>query len=1091
MHIFLKPRFLKLLLVLLFIVLSTLGITYFLARNNQDIRSRAGNSEEKVKKDKSPPVVLNEIIVKLRNTAVSKNNLGFAGLDTGEVEFTPNMERSTPRIFRELNKNFKVKSLELVFKPAKKKVRKNVKPPISAPIYLVKFKKDVSLISVSQFLQSFQDVEYAEFNSILKAVAYPDDPFYKDQKPAATERNQAVGSGGWNPPFDYQWGLKKINMEPVWEETKGDSNLLIAVIDTGVDQNHADLAGKVISGYNFVSSNNNTMDDNAHGTHVSGIIAALTNNNIGVAGVNPQSKILAIKGLDNNGSGSVTSLAASIDYARINGVRVINASWGAMGESPTLKLAVDQAVNSGVVFVAAAGNDGADSRNFIPAKYRNVIAVGASDTDDRITNFSNIIGLDLVAPGGNSTTDTVNFRNILSLKTSSPNANNPNLTIGTQYLRLAGTSMAAPFVAGAVSMLLSSNPTFSPEQVRSLFRTTAYKENNETWTKERGYGRLDVGNAFSLKDSVNVARILSPDGVAFPEPDINPITFMVSGPYVESWILDYGTGLSPSSWTNISQGQNTSPNLSANLSVKSLAPSIYTMRLRVTSSQPSLYPDIEDRLIISRTLDENWRATLPPGDFSFISGPTIVRLDDSLSTYSILAASQTGMQIYDTKGIRVKTIPLPAGEGNVTNLSYPSVGKLLPNVAGNQIVVPNFNSANQHIILHLYDKNGEEFKNQNWPIDLGFYNLTLPRPSAITLSEVASDGKLYIVTSFGDMLRIFDGEGNTLNQNWPKQMQANGNNIVYANRFFNTSGNELQILSVDNTGQVYIFDLNGQRLSEFVLPISGNDYSVVFTDLNDDGFKEIITKYSLGREIYSDNQQVVAYTRFGQILWSKTIGPVGFNYGYSLPIVSDVNGDSKNEIVVVDEMQMNVFDQQGNIIDNWSQTKVGNILNMAAADLGNDKISDIYFDVSVPTQIGSVSKGVYQYIFPFPGQVMVDAPGIADFRDDGHASLIINAPFGSPMISYALGPTEKLYPELTWPQYFHDTWRSNSDGVCVKNGCDLNRDGQSNSGDVGFLKSCFGKGPLLSNCKPVDLDCDNYVTILDFSKYALQCPQDQ
>lgn len=1080
------------LLVLLFLV-GTFSIVFLLSQKNQNLQSQA------LKKDSSLPkyqssVVPNEIIVKLQPNSVPDPNMGNADLDLMDVPFDRIPRNKLPQTFASLDKVYKIKSIQKVFKkrpaatlPSKKKIKLASKPPASSLIYLLKFKNNTSLLNVRQILAQQPQVQYVEFNSIFTISAYPNDPYFKDQIPPAPSRNQNVGQGGWNPPFDYQWALKRIGPEQSWEQTKGNANLVIAVIDTGIDYNHPELAGKIIKGYNFVHQNTDPMDDHSHGTHLAGIIGAQTNNNTGIAGVNPASPIMAIKGLDSKGSGTVANLAASIDYARSNGAKIINASWGAMGDSPTLKFAVDTALSSGIVFVAAAGNNGSDSRHFMPAKYRGVISVGASDTLDQTANFSNTLGIDLVAPGGNSTSDPENLRNILSLKSSQAIQVDPALIVENIYLRQAGTSMAAPFVTAAASMLLSKNANLTAEQIRSILKNTAYKKDNLSWTPDRGFGRLDLSKALDAANTPNIARITSPDSTIFSQTDTNSIEFIVDGPNISSWLLDFGSGVTPSNWYEIAQGTNQGTSLTANIETKNLEVGTYSIRLRALRNSTSPGPDFEDRLIIAKPLKENWRATLPPGDNSFVSGPTVVRLDDQNSTYNVLVSSQTGIQMYDTLGNRIRTIPWPSGESSATNFSLPTVGKLLSTVPGNQILMTSHKTQDSSLQVHMFDKNGVEIKNQGWPKNLGFYNAYVPRPITMTLSELAGDDKLYVLSYVDNRIQIFDGEGNTLNANWPKQMPGHSANLVFANKFINDSTNELQILAIDNEGRTTIFDLNGQALSNFNIPVITNDLALVLTDLTNDGTKEIIVKYSLSNPSIIADQKVVAYKSDGQILWEKTIGPQGFNGGFPTFTVADLDGDSKNEIITSDENKLIVFNQAGTLLDSWSQTPQTNILNVVSADLDKDKVSDLYFDTSIPTQIGMISKASYKYVLPYPGIMLFDSPEIADLSGGGRLTMFVAAPFGAPLISYEVGNTGGSHPELTWPKLQHDNWHSNSDGVCVKNGCDLNRDGQANSQDIQFFQSCFGKGTLLASCRTADFNCDTYVTLLDFSQYRVAC----
>lgn len=269
-------------------------------------------------------------------------------------------------------------------------------------------------------LKSDPNVEIAEPNYKYHALATPNDPM-----------------------FDQLWGIKKIGAPAVWDTSYGDANILVGVVDSGVDYNHEDLKGKVIKGPDTANNDSDPMDDVGHGTHVSGTIAAIGNNSKGVIGIAPNVKIIAVKGLGNNGQGDVSTIADGIIKAQQLGARVINLSLGGPEDSSVMKNAIDQVTAKGVLVVVAGGNDNTTAATY-PAAYSNVLAVGATDQNDKRTSFSNYGNyIDIAAPG----------LNIMSS------------TEGT-YKSESGTSMACPHVVGAAAMLLSKNPSLTADQVR-------------------------------------------------------------------------------------------------------------------------------------------------------------------------------------------------------------------------------------------------------------------------------------------------------------------------------------------------------------------------------------------------------------------------------------------------------------------------------------------------------------------------------------------------------------------------------------------------------------------------------------------------
>lgn len=295
-----------------------------------------------------------------------------------------------------------------------------------------------------------------------------------------------------------QWALENsgdtdIDAAQAWNYGTS-SSVVVAVIDTGVDYTHTDLASNIwtntreiagngldddrngytddIRGWNFVSDNNNPADDNGHGTHVAGTIGAVGNNGIGISGIAWSIKVMALKFMDSTGSGNLSDAVAAIDYARVNGAKIINASWGGGGFSSALQSAITRFQNAGGIFVAAAGNEGSNNVTTpsYPANYAGVVSVAASTSTGTLASFSNYgTNVDIVAPG----------QNILS-------------TIpGNRYASYNGTSMASPHVAGALALLWGQSPALTATQLVTLVMNNT----DAVLTDRTQYGRLNVGKA--------------------------------------------------------------------------------------------------------------------------------------------------------------------------------------------------------------------------------------------------------------------------------------------------------------------------------------------------------------------------------------------------------------------------------------------------------------------------------------------------------------------------------------------------------------------------------------------------------------------
>ncbi len=283
-----------------------------------------------------------------------------------------------------------------------------------------------------------------------------------------------------------------MNVSEAWEKSEGEQ-VVVADIDSGIDLTHPDLVPNLwsnpsesaqnpgrdhdgnglpndVHGFDFYANRGEPLDENGHGTHTAGTIAA-SRDGSGVIGVAPKVKIMAIRFLGPEGQGTTEGAIRSIRYAVRMGARVISASWGGPGFSSLLAQAVQEAVDAGVVFVAAAGNEGRDIDRVpvYPASLPGVISVAASNSVDQLAGFSNF-GLSSVwvaAPGDRIYSTHLNGK----------------------YASLSGTSMATPQVAGAVALALGKNRSMSPASVRQLICSTA----DSRFQSQVRCGRINVG----------------------------------------------------------------------------------------------------------------------------------------------------------------------------------------------------------------------------------------------------------------------------------------------------------------------------------------------------------------------------------------------------------------------------------------------------------------------------------------------------------------------------------------------------------------------------------------------------------------------
>ncbi len=325
-----------------------------------------------------------------------------------------------------------------------------------------------------------------------RLLSFPDDEGSLGHIKRTLEENPAVESVDYNyvrelaftpndPRFGEQYGLSQIRASQAWDITQGGPSADIAIIDSGIDATHPDLQTNIVLQRNFTTKrpSPDANDNEGHGTHVSGIAAAVTNNGKGVAGTCPGCDLIVAKAVAGGGANDA-DLADAIEWATNNGAEVVNLSLGAPGSSDVLRDAVNYAWNNGVVVVAAAGNADTSVKDY-PAAYPNVIAVVATNKYDRRASYSNFGDwVDVAAPG----------TGIVS--TCPPNLPYPDCS-PNGYKTLSGTSMSSPHVAGLAGLLAAQGRTASG--IRSRIQSTATDLGPDGKDNYYGHGRINAYRA--------------------------------------------------------------------------------------------------------------------------------------------------------------------------------------------------------------------------------------------------------------------------------------------------------------------------------------------------------------------------------------------------------------------------------------------------------------------------------------------------------------------------------------------------------------------------------------------------------------------
>lgn len=379
--------------------------------------------------------------------------------------------------------------------------------------YSIQVPNGMDMQQAMQSLALRTDVAFATPDFRLYATATPNDPGLASTWGLSNSRSVGVDIGA----------------KQAWDFGTS-SSVVVAVIDSGIDYNHVDLAANIwrntdeiagngrdddgngyvddIRGWNFVSDNNNPMDDNGHGTHIAGTIGAVGNNATGVAGINWSIQMMPLKFLARDGSGLLSDAIAAIDYARVNGAKIINASWGGGGFSSALQSAIQRFQNAGGIFVAAAGNEG--SNNAVVASYpanynlTNIVSVASSTSTDGLSSFSNYgTNVDIAAPGSN-------------IYSTLP---------GNRYGSMSGTSMATPHVAGAMALLWGQNPSVTARQlIDAVMQNT-----DDVLRGPTQHGRLDVGKAAAALRGSSATTGGNTNGSDTTMPSITQATWRYTG----------------------------------------------------------------------------------------------------------------------------------------------------------------------------------------------------------------------------------------------------------------------------------------------------------------------------------------------------------------------------------------------------------------------------------------------------------------------------------------------------------------------------------------------------------------------------------
>ncbi|WP_249222810.1 S8 family serine peptidase [Noviherbaspirillum sp. L7-7A] len=336
-------------------------------------------------------------------------------------------------------------------------------------LHVVELPANASEKAVVERLSRHPHIKFAELDRLVKPNFVSNDPY--------------MGS---------EWHLNKVGATTAWDTTQG-AGVIIAILDSGVDGTHPDLAPQMVPGYNFYDNNTNTSDVNGHGTAVAGVAAAATNNALGVAGVAGQAKIMPVRIADANAYAYYSTIAKGVTYAADNGARVVNCSYGGVAGSSTIQSAAQYLKNKGGLMFVSAGNNGVDE-NITPTT--TMIAVSATDENDYRTSWSSYGNfVSMAAPGITYTTSR-----------------------GGYYDNWQGTSFSSPLTAGVAALMMAAKPSLGSADIEKLMFSTAVDIGAAGRDIYYGYGRVNAAAAVQAAVNTTVAVDTQAPAVSISNP---------------------------------------------------------------------------------------------------------------------------------------------------------------------------------------------------------------------------------------------------------------------------------------------------------------------------------------------------------------------------------------------------------------------------------------------------------------------------------------------------------------------------------------------------------------------------------------------
>lgn len=840
------------------------------------------------------------------------------------------------------------------------------------------------------------EVEYAEPNYIAFTSFIPNDP-----------------------KFPQQWAHQNTQAEQGWDIEKGNKNTVIAIIDTGVDYRHEDLTDDYhhaedvdniwrdasnnpgfdlvnidtvayqASGYelipeeDYTEPDNDPSDFNGHGTHVSGIAAAVTDNNKGVAGVCQYCKIMPLRaGFSIKYYGMVYG---SLEYDDIfnavykainNRANIINMSFGSSNFSSALESALNSAYSAGITLVAAAGNSNTNNK-FYPAAYNNVIAVAATDISDTKAYYSNYGSwVDVAAPGSDivSTVPRVG-----------------TLSDSSGYKYLSGSSMASPYVAGLAGLILSKNPSFNNQQIENILKQGINKPNGQN--SYIGTGIVNIQKALNINSASRAeAKIFSPreNEIITAKKSVNIIGKATGSNYK----VEYGKGFYTSDWTEIGSGTYVDNGLLVNWNIESIPDGDYTIKLTVNDDQG--FVDYYVNVNITKGYKDGWPyrcVDCPQGGYSGFMSPTLYDLNKDGNQEIIIGNELYKYFTFFSNGTLLNNWPVWS---NV--ISFSSAVGDLENDGKPDIIVSNWRT------IQKLDTSG------NILATYTASNATQPTPA---LSDINNDGELEIIggDNAGNVF-VLDKNLNLL-PGWPVNIEGMIGYSSPAIGDIDNDGNKEIVITTERNAQKVIVLKNTGAIAAGWPKIIGWGGMVSLADIDNDN----------DLEIFASDNHLYAWHHDGRDVEGFPV----FNAGMFSPAIGDLDRDGNKEIVGGRFFDNHVYavDNQGRILSGWPEETQHWTYAVSLANIDEDREIEIVAASRDGNLYGWEGNGNNSNGFPKKiNSELHSFPAIRDIDRDGHREIVVGSQDNKVHVFKTNTIYDPLINQFEWPTFKHDPQRT-------------------------------------------------------------------